>query len=75
MYRQDFWEEVFKLQGSITPYVTGRVIVFCLIATAAWVVYQYAEYHSGIAVAPCEIVGVVLALLLVQRTNAGYDRW
>ncbi len=75
MNRQDFWIEVFRLQGSVTPYVLGRVVFFGIFATLVWGVYQIAEFHPGIEVAPYEIVGVVLALLLVQRTNAGYDRW
>ncbi len=75
MDRQDFWSQVFKLQGSVTPCVLGRVAFFTLFSTAVWVVYQYVEFHSGIAVAPYEILGVILALLLVLRTNSGYDRW
>jgi putative membrane protein len=51
------------------------VLVFTLFAAIVWQFFHLYEFHSGMAVAPYEIIGVVLALLLVQRTNAGYDRW
>jgi ion channel-forming bestrophin family protein len=75
MNRQDFWSEVFKVQGSVTPYIMGRVMLFCFFAALVWAVASLTGTETGMAVAPYEIVGVVLALLLVLRTNAGYDRW
>lgn len=53
----------------------GRVLFFCLFAVGVCVVAHYTHWEASFAVAPYEIVGVVLALLLVLRTNAGYDRW
>jgi putative membrane protein len=75
MNRQDFWSEVFQVQGSVTPYVIRRVMLFTAIAFVVWIVAIWSQVHTGLEVAPYEIIGVVLALLLVLRTNAGYDRW
>lgn len=75
MNRQDFWPEVFKVTGSVTPYVLGRVSIFCLFGLLVYLVEDFTGIQTGFAIAPYEIVGVVLALLLVLRTNAGYDRW
>lgn len=75
MFRQDFWSEVFQLHGSVTPYVLLRVMIFVAIATVVFTVDELTGIQTGLVVAPYEIVGVVLALLLVIRTNAGYDRW
>lgn len=75
MNRSDFWSEVFRLEGSVTPFVLGRVLGFCLFATLVWLLSAWSHIETGLGVAPYEIVGVVLALLLVLRTNAGYDRW
>jgi putative membrane protein len=75
MYRQDFWYEVFKWHGSVTPYVLARVFVFCSISVCVHTLVEWTGVQTGLGVAPYEIVGVVLALLLVTRTNAGYDRW
>jgi putative membrane protein len=75
MYRQDFWSEVFQIHGSVTPYVAFRVFIFCAISIGVHAVVEWTQIQTGLAVAPYEIIGVVLALLLVLRTNAGYDRW
>ncbi|WP_254511704.1 bestrophin family protein [Anatilimnocola floriformis] len=75
MYRQDFWYEVFKWHGSVSPYIAVRVLIFCGISVAVHAVVEYTGVQTGLGVAPYEIVGVVLALILVTRTNAGYDRW
>lgn len=75
MERSQFWREVFALKGSVTPTIKLRVLGFALFATAVWLGSELSGVETGLAVAPYEIVGVVLALLLVLRTNSGYDRW
>ena len=75
MNRRDFWHEIFMLNGSVTPYVLRRVAVFglySLIVCAIWAVPNF-QFESDLA--PYEVAGAVLGLLLVLRTNAGYDRW
>lgn len=77
--RQGFWQEAVALRGSITPLVMPLVVMFGLIAGAicliAWKVESAFGIRLGLEVAPYEFAGVVLGLLLVLRTNAGYDRW
>lgn len=73
--RRDFWREVLAVHGSVTPFVHRRVLFFGAWATAIWCAATYLHVQTGFGVAPYEIIGVVLALLLVIRTNSGYDRW
>ncbi|MFO0946474.1 MAG: bestrophin family ion channel [Planctomycetota bacterium] len=76
MRRAEFWSEVFTLQGTITPFVQSRVAVFTVFSLIVWMVTATFGLATGFeVVAPYEIIGAVLALLLVIRTNAGYDRW
>ncbi|PQO38383.1 bestrophin family protein [Blastopirellula marina] len=75
MVREDFWVEVFKIQGSVTPRVAGRLFGFSLFGAAVYLFFEVLQFHNGLATAHYEYIGVVLALLLVLRTNAGYDRW
>lgn len=74
-----FWREAFALRGSVTPYVLPYVFGFGLIACAMWGASSIAEreldIRLAIEVAPFEFVGAALAVLMVLRTNAGYDRW
>jgi len=72
---REFWSEVFTLQNSVTPKVKMRMLIFGLVAAVIWAIGTYTTLIPTSGVAPYEVVGVVLALLLVLRTNAGYDRW
>lgn len=77
--RNGFWRDAFAIQGSITPHVLSYVFTFGLIATGVclleWKIEQAFQIEIGLEVAPYEIAGAALGLLLILRTNAGYDRW
>ncbi|QDT29195.1 bestrophin family protein [Gimesia panareensis] len=77
--RNNFWKDAFTLHGSVTPRVIPYVLAFSLIALGicvfAWFVERLFDSRIGIILAPYEFAGVALGLLLVLRTNAGYDRW
>jgi putative membrane protein len=77
--RPGFWQEAFALSGSITPVVLPLVFTFGgiagVISVTAWLLEHYCQFRLGLEVAPYEFAGAALGLLLVLRTNAGYDRW
>ena len=73
-----FWREAFSWRGSIAPHVILNVLFFGIVAAIiVWVEQMLVGNGSsvGLPVAPFEIAGAALGLLLVLRTNAGYDRW
>lgn len=74
-----FWRQTFALSGSVTLRVLPKVFVFGLVGAGtsllAWLVEGRYHAEIGVDAAPYGIVGAILALLLVLRTNAGYDRW
>lgn len=78
-HRQGFWREACAIQGSVTPHVLPLVAGFGAIAAVicgiAWAAESQWQLRVSLAVAPYEIAGAVLGLLLVLRTNAGYERW
>jgi ion channel-forming bestrophin family protein len=77
--REGFWREALALHGSITPQVTPIVFVFGLIASGicgiSWLAERLFQLPLALEITPYEFAGAVLGLLLVLRTNAGYDRW
>jgi len=77
--REGFWREAFALAGSVTPHVMPVVLIFGLIATVvcgiSWLVVRMFDVRIALAIAPFEFAGAALGLMLVLRTNAGYDRW
>ena len=77
--RRTFWRDALAIKGSITPLVVKDIVIFGLISGVICMVSQGAELllHTrfGLAVAPFEFAGAALGLLLILRTNSGYDRW
>jgi putative membrane protein len=77
--RPHFWREAIALQGSVTPVIAPNVLTFGLIAAIICITDWLAERHFQgtlkVEVAPFEVAGAVLGLILIARTNAGYDRW
>ena len=65
------------MEGSATPYVFVRTLVFGAIALVITVVEELADptFSLSIPLTPYEILGAALGALLVLRTNAGYERW
>lgn len=70
-----FWTETFSLSGSVVPRVFWRVVTFGAVALLICAIDIWGGWKTGIPVTPFEFVGAVLGLLLVLRTNSGYDRW
>ncbi len=70
-----FWREIFALRGSVTPYVARRVLAFGAVALAIYLANLVEHINLATDLGPYEVAGAVLGLLLVFRTNAGYDRW
>jgi putative membrane protein len=72
--RRTFWRDVFALHGAVTPKVLPRILAFGIVSVLVMAL-RHSRGGSGLEVGPVELVGVILGLLMVLRTNAGYDRW
>ena len=71
-----FWTEALTIAGSASPLVLPRALLFGLLALAVTVVHLEPMYPKlSIDLTPFEVAGGALSLLLVLRTNAGYERW
>jgi putative membrane protein len=71
-----FWSEALTIRGSALPLVVPRALLIGLFALVVTVIDLDARLPNlGIEITPFEWAGGVLSLLLVLRTNAGYDRW
>ncbi|QDT57341.1 Bestrophin, RFP-TM, chloride channel [Caulifigura coniformis] len=77
--RRSYWLDAFTLRGSVTPHVASVVVTFGIlsmgICSLSWLAENTIGHRLALQDAPYEIAGAVLGLLLVFRTNAGYDRW
>ncbi|WP_437193461.1 bestrophin family protein [Planctomicrobium sp. SH527] len=76
MENRSYWRDVFAINGTITPRVIWRVLAFGIWGVIVWWTTNHVfKINVDLGVAPYEIIGAVMALLLVLRTNSGYDRW
>lgn len=69
-----FWRHAFAFKGSATAFVLPRVLVFSGVGAAVALLHHTVPWVT-IAVGPIEVSGAALALFLILRTNAGYERW
>jgi putative membrane protein len=70
----DFWRHAFAIRGTASPHVLPRVLVFGGLAALVTALIK-AHPRLAIAVGPIEVSGAVIALILILRTNSGYERW
>lgn len=74
-----FWRQAFALRGSVTPHVLPNVLIVGAVAATVALTAELVErrfgFKMGLPLACYEFTGAALGLLLVLRTNAGYDRW
>ena len=71
-----FWAEALAVTGSALPLVLPRALLFGVFALVVTAVDLSANLPDlMIEITPFEVAGGVLSLLLVLRTNAGYERW
>ncbi|MBX3221313.1 MAG: hypothetical protein KF795_12390 [Labilithrix sp.] len=71
---RSFWRDVWAFRGAVTATVLPRVLAFG--AMSALVMFGRHQLGGfALEIGPVELVGGALVLLIVLRTNAGYDRW
>jgi putative membrane protein len=72
-----FWRDAYAFRSSAPLSVYARVLVFgafaALLCGTNWTGHHDSKLEVGLA--PYEVAGAALGLLLVLRTNAGYERW
>lgn len=70
-----FFRGALAWHGSVTPRILPGVTVAVCYNWLLLMVDQYLYPLPHLDVTPFEYTGAVLGLVLVFRTNAGYDRW
>lgn len=69
-----FWRYAFAVHGTATPHVLPRVLVFGVVGALITLLHHHVA-PLEIGVGPVELSGAAIALILVLRTNSGYERW
>jgi putative membrane protein len=61
--------------GSVSPRILKTVLIAVFYSLILAIIDMYYHELPHLSVTPFEYTGAVLGLVLVFRTNAGYDRW
>lgn len=69
-----FWRDALAWRGSITPLLLPRIALFGAYAVAVVFAHGILDW-TGVDPVHLGYTGGLLAVLLVFRTNASYDRW
>ena len=75
----DFWMNVLAMQGTVTPRILPNLIFIGILSGIICFISWNLESSFGarldLGLTPHELIGAALAVVLVLRTNAGYERW
>lgn len=71
---QQFWTDALTWYGTVTPLVMPQVLLFGLYGVLVGLVHEWHDW-PGLESGPVQFTAAFLALLLVLRTNSGYERW
>ena len=69
-----FWRDALAWHGTVTPLVMPRVLFFGLYGLIVGLVHEVFDWEP-LGSGPVQFTAAFLALLLVLRTNSGYERW
>jgi ion channel-forming bestrophin family protein len=74
---RDFWSEALSIRGTASGQVFLNVALLSLFSLAVYEIDLLTPDSIDLrsALAPYEVAGAALSLMLVLRTNAGYERW
>lgn len=70
-----FWSDAVTVAASASLRVLPNVLVFGGLACAVYLIQAFTPHNIAIELGPHEVAGALLGVLLVLRTNSGYDRW
>lgn len=71
---RSFWRDALDLRRSISLAVAPKIALFGALAAGVSGAYHFFPWPE-VGVSHIEYTGALLVLLLVFRTNTGYDRW
>ncbi|KAG0348312.1 hypothetical protein BG004_005447 [Podila humilis] len=69
------WPLMLRLKGTVILQIWWQVILLGLYSTAVYLVSRYSEWKMAYSLNLVTVLGMVVSLLLVFRTNTAYDRY
>ncbi|KAG0289343.1 hypothetical protein BGZ96_007094 [Linnemannia gamsii] len=75
VYVRNKWPLMLRLKGTVILAIWWQVIAIGLYSAAVFFIHKYTDWKMNYSLSLVSVMGMVVSLLLVFRTNTAYDRY
>ncbi|KAG0075150.1 hypothetical protein BGZ90_010167, partial [Linnemannia elongata] len=75
VYVRSKWPLMLRIKGTVILSIWWQVIAIGLYSTAVFFIHKYTAWKMTYTLSLVSVMGMVVSLLLVFRTNTAYDRY
>ncbi|KAF9585254.1 hypothetical protein BGW38_003178 [Lunasporangiospora selenospora] len=66
---------MLRLKGTVLPQIWLQILLVGVYSTIVFLIHQYSSWKMNYSLSLVSVMGMVVSLLLVFRTNTAYDRY
>lgn len=66
---------MMRLKGTVLPQIWWQILLVGIFSTAVFLIHHYTSWKMNYSLSLVSVMGMVVSLLLVFRTNTAYDRY
>ncbi|KAG0298288.1 hypothetical protein BGZ97_004126 [Linnemannia gamsii] len=75
VYVRSKWPLMLRIKGTVILSIWWQVIAIGIFSTAVFFIHKYTDWKMNYSLSLVSVMGMVVSLLLVFRTNTAYDRY
>ncbi|KAF9347750.1 hypothetical protein BGX34_002914 [Mortierella sp. NVP85] len=75
VYVSKKWPLMLRLKGTVLPRIWWQVLLIGIYSTAVFLIHRFSSWKMTYSLNLVSVMGMVVSLLLVFRTNTAYDRY
>ncbi|KAI1320033.1 hypothetical protein EDD11_002365 [Mortierella claussenii] len=75
VYVRSKWPLMLRLKGTVIQNIWWQVLLCIFYSLAIFFIHQYSSWKMNYSLSLVSVMGMVVSLLLVFRTNTAYDRY
>ncbi|KAG0006874.1 hypothetical protein BGZ65_002400, partial [Modicella reniformis] len=75
VYVSHRWPLMLRLNGTVLPQIWWQVLLVGIYSTAVFLIQRFSNWKMAYSLNLVSVMGMVVSLLLVFRTNTAYDRY
>ncbi|KAG0207327.1 hypothetical protein BGX28_001377 [Mortierella sp. GBA30] len=75
VYVRSKWPLMLRVKGTVILAIWWQIVLVGLFSTVVFVIHRYSDWNMNYSLSLVSVMGMVISLLLVFRTNTAYDRY